>query len=158
MMMIHDPWVLTIGNQYELREIADILEKISGNMVDIYTTESNVGKKEIREMLKAETWMTSKEAKEKGFVDTIVDGKAVKAQFDLSMFDNVPDDILPAQSEGGRKLTEREVERALRDAGASRNFAKAIAAGYSEGDLGDQRDVESLKITLNSIISKIKED
>jgi len=49
--------------------------------------------KKIREMLKAETWMTSKEAKEKGFVDTIVDGKAVKAQFDLSMFDNVPDDI-----------------------------------------------------------------
>jgi ATP-dependent Clp endopeptidase proteolytic subunit ClpP len=128
MVMIHDPWVLAAGNQYDLREIADILEKISGNMVDIYSQNSKVGKKEIRDMLKAETWFTAKEAREKGFIDTIIDGKAAKAQFDLSMFAHVPDGFTAEDHE----LTERDAEKALRDAGFSRAKAKALLAGRSQ--------------------------
>lgn len=142
MWMIHDPWVCMAGNQYELRDVADILEKMAGQMGDIYSSNSSIGKKEIKEIMKAETWFTAKEAKEKGLVDTIIDGKAVKAQFDLSMFAHVPEDFTGSRE--GRELTEREIERALRDAGASRNFAKAIAAGRSEG----QRDAESKEILL----------
>uniref|UniRef100_A0A6H1ZBR3 Putative protease n=1 Tax=viral metagenome TaxID=1070528 RepID=A0A6H1ZBR3_9ZZZZ len=150
MMMIHDPWVFAIGNQYELRETADILEKVSGNMVDIYVSESNVGKKEVKAMLKAETWMTAKEAKEKGFIDTIVDGKAIKAQFDLSMFANAPDDILSVQ-DSGRELTRKETERALRNAGASRDYARAMAAkgaGASDIDVEMIEDLLKLKMLI----------
>jgi len=125
MFMIHDPWVLAAGNQYDLREIADILEKISGNMVDIYSQNSSVGKKEIREMLKAETWFTAKEAKEKGFVDTIIDGKAAKAQFDLSMFAHVPDGFT---AEDHDEPVARKYEKALRDVGASKSEARTILA------------------------------
>lgn len=125
MVMIHDPWVLAAGNQYDLREIADILEKISGNMVDIYSQNSKVGKKEIREMLKAETWFTAKEAREKGFVDTIIDGKAAKAQFDLSMFANVPDGFT---AEDHDEPIARKYEKALRDVGASKSEARTILA------------------------------
>lgn len=153
-LMLHEPWVYSAGNQYDLREIAEILGKISENMVDIYTGNSNVGKKEIREMMKAETWLNAKEAKEKGFIDTILDGKTAKAQFDLSMFAHVPDGIEGARA--GRDLTEREIERVLRDAGASRSFAKAVAAGRSGGTLGDQRDVEDLRDTLKSIILNLE--
>ncbi len=157
MFMIHEPLVYTAGNQYDLREVADILGKVSDNMVDIYAQESNAGKREIRDMMKAETWMTAKEAKEKGFVDTIIDGKAVKAQFDLSVFAHAPEDLTGERA--GRTLTEREVERALRDAGASRSFAKAVAAGCSNGtDAGDQRDVESLSETIKAMISKFKKE
>lgn len=109
MMMIHEPWVLAAGNQYDLREAADVLEKINGNMVDIYAGNSSIGKREIRDMLRETRYFTAKEAKEKGFVDTIIDGKAAKAQFDLSMFANVPEG-LTAEREG-RELTKREVER-----------------------------------------------
>jgi len=138
MFMIHEPWVLAAGSQHDLREIADILEKISGNMVDIYAQNSNVGKKEIREMLKAETWFTAKEAKERGFVDTIIDGKAAKAQFDLSMYANAPDGF---DFVAGREPTERDAEKALRDAGFSRNKAKAILA---RGLKPDAREEEIL--------------
>jgi ATP-dependent Clp endopeptidase proteolytic subunit ClpP len=153
MIMIHNAWAYSAGNQYDLREIADILGKIDENMVDIYTAESKVGKKEIREMMRAETWMTAKEAKEKGFIDTIIDGKAAKASFDLSMFANVPDEINGGRE--GRELTEREIERALRDAGASRNFAKAVAVRRSAGGDGDQRDVEILRLCMESLLYKI---
>lgn len=133
MLMIHDPWCITAGNQYELRDIADLLGKISGNMVDIYASESSVGKREVKQMMKDETWLTAQEVKEKGFIDTIIQsGKPVKAQFDVSMYANAPDGIINAQAdEGGKELTKREIERALRDAGAKVGFARAVAAGYN---------------------------
>lgn len=148
MMMIHDPWTYMAGNQYELREMADLLEKISGNMLDVYAGRSKIGKREMKEIMKAETWYTAKEAKEKGFIDTILEtGKAAKAQFDLTMYTNAPDGICSIE---GRDLTEREIERALRDAGASRSFAKAIVAERFK----PLRDAE-LKAEVESLIQKI---
>jgi ATP-dependent Clp protease protease subunit len=148
MMMIHDPWTYMAGNQYELREMADLLEKISGNMLDVYAGRSKIGKREMKEIMKAETWYTAKEAKEKGFIDTILEtGKAAKAQFDLTMYTNAPDGICSIE---GRDLTEREIERALRDAGASRSFAKAIVAERFK----PLRDAE-LKAEAESLIQKI---
>lgn len=148
MMMIHDPWTYMAGNQYELREMADLLEKISGQMLDVYAGRSKVGKREMKEIMKAETWYTAKEAKEKGFIDTILEtGKAAKAQFDLTMYTNAPDGICSIE---GRDLTEREIERALRDAGASRSFAKAIVAERFK----PLRDAE-LKAEVESLIQKI---
>lgn len=87
MVMVHEPWASLCGNQFELRDFADILGKISDNMVDIYAENSNLGKREIRALLKGDgkqdgTYMTAKEAKEKGFIDTIIDSKtAAKAEF-----------------------------------------------------------------------------
>lgn len=151
MYMIHEPYAFTAGNQYSLRELADILEKMSGQMIDIYSSNASPGKREIAQMMKDEAWLTAKEAKEKGFIDTVLDGKGAKAQFDLSMFSNVPDG-LDGSREGG-ELTEREIERALRDAGASRSFAKSVAVGRSAGNDGDRRDVESLKSSINAMIT-----
>jgi len=150
MMMIHDPWTYMAGNQYELREMADLLEKISGNMLDVYTGRSKVGKREMKEIMKAETWYTAKEAKEKGFINTILEtGKATKAQFDLTMYANVPDVFEWEPPEA----TERQKEKALRDVGFSLNDAKAILAGRRDGN---QRDVENLKRSILEVQNKIK--
>lgn len=150
MFMIHEPWTFAFGDQYEFREVADLLEKISRNMIDIYAANSNVGKKDIKDMMKAETWFTAKEAKEKGFINTIIDGKSVKANFDLSMFAHVPDGWRPE----GRELTKREIEQALRDGGASHSFAKAVASGRSNGD--DLREVESLKLSIEQLTTNLR--
>jgi ATP-dependent Clp endopeptidase proteolytic subunit ClpP len=137
MMMIHEPWTYAFGNQYDLRETAEILEKISSNMVDIYSGSSSLGKREIKQIMKDETWLTAKEAKDKGFVDTILDGKAIKAEFDLSIFANAP-----------HEPTEREREKALRDVGFTLKEAKAILAGRRESS-----GIEAMKAELERIIS-----
>jgi ATP-dependent Clp protease protease subunit len=151
MLMVHDPWLLVAGNRYDLREAADILDKISGNMVDIYSEQSNVGKKDMREMLKSETWLTAKEAKDKGFINTILDRKGkAKAAFDLSMFENVPDDLVV---EGNQAPTIRDAEKALRDAGFSRDKAKAMLAGGWQNADGDfEKDCEIVAQMLNETI------
>jgi ATP-dependent Clp endopeptidase proteolytic subunit ClpP len=149
MYMIHDPWVLAAGNQYDLREIADILGKIGGNMLDIYYDKSSIGKRELKAMMKEETWFTAAEAKDRGLIDTVLEAGAAKAKFDLSIFANVPDELEDAGREGAT-LSKQEIERALRDAGASRSFAKSIAARRSNGD--SQRDVGSVKADIGKIL------
>ncbi|MDY0412838.1 head maturation protease, ClpP-related [Methanothrix soehngenii] len=153
MYMIHDPWVLAAGNQYDLREIADILQKIGGNMLDIYYDKSNIGKRELKAMMKEETWFTAAEAKDRGLIDTVLDAGAAKAKFDLSIFANVPDELEDADREGAT-LSKQEIERALRDAGASRSFAKSIAARRSNGD--SQRDVEGIQAEVQHIMNLMK--
>lgn len=149
MYMIHDPWVLAAGNQYDLREIADILQKIGVNMLDIYYDKSSIGKRELKAMMKEETWFTAAEAKDRGLIDTVLEAGAAKAKFDLSIFANVPDELEDADREGAT-LSKQEIERALRDAGASRSFAKSIAARGSNGN--SQREVGSVKADISKIL------
>ena len=135
LLMIHNSWTFMMGNQYEMRDTADLLEKIDGTILDAYQKKTKMGKKEISEMMKATSWMTAKEAKDKGFVDTIVDGKSVKADFNLSIFANLPDDY-----KEDKELTERDAEKILRDAGFSRHKAKAVLAGRKDADSKAEKD------------------
>jgi ATP-dependent Clp protease protease subunit len=128
MMMIHNALIYTAGNHNELREIADIIEKISGQMCDVYTGKCKKGKKEMKSMMDDETYMTAQEALNHGFIDTILkNGKGAKAEFELP-FANVPDYFQASD----RELTERDAEKILRDAGFSRHKAKAVLAGRKE--------------------------
>lgn len=149
MMMIHEPWVFSFGNQFELRELADLLEQISGTMIEMYADNTNVGKRELREMLKSETWMNAKKMKEKGFIDTILEaGKPAKAQFDLSVFANIPEDIFGSRENFNNNLSVRDAEKALRDVGFSKNTAKAMLAGSKQAS-SDQQEIETLKAAVS---------
>ena len=166
MLMIHEPMTGMWGNQYELRETADILEQISGQMIDMYADNTNIGKREIKEMLKAETWMTAKVAKEKGFIDSIIEaGKGAKATFDLSIFSNLPDEFKAAAKK--EPITERDLEREIRDVfGLSHNKAKEVIARCKElkgdkavdeaAEAAKKAEINELKSELNKLASIVK--
>lgn len=160
MMMIHEPMTGMWGNQYELRETADILQQISEQMIDMYADNTNVGKRELKDMLKAETWMTAKVMKEKGFIDAIIEaGKGTKAAFDLSIFNNLPNEYKGEKQEP----TEREIEKALRDVGVPQNRAKAILAGCKKletqevVETANQVGINELKAEIEKITSRLKQ-
>jgi len=88
--MIHQPWVLAMGDSAELRKTADILDKISSVMIDTYVNVSGQSEEQIKQWVTDETWFTAKEAKEAGFVDEITDEIEIKNQYDLSIYNNVP--------------------------------------------------------------------
>jgi len=150
MMMIHNAWVVVAGDRHLLGDVAtNILEKIDGNMLDIYYGKAGSGKRDLRQMMDDETWLTATEAKQKGLIDRVIESATqAKAQFSLSMYANVPDGLEGKQE--GRELTEREMERALRDAGGSRSFAKTAVSRMKQ----PLRDVE-VKTELEKLISKI---
>lgn len=136
--MIHDPWSIVIGNADTMREEAELLDKVKGTIVKTYMDKSGKTADEINEMMSAETWLTAEEAKELGFVDEIENAKTgEKAQatlFDLSVFANVPNKLKSQE----KLITEREIERALRDIGCTAKQAKAIVAEGFKTDLRDE--------------------
>lgn len=153
MLMIHNAWVFAIGDQNALREIADLLEKIDGNILDIYTGKTKTGKKDMKQMMDEETWMTAQEAKDKGFIDTILtSGKAAKAQFDLSIFAHVPDDFV---TDDNREPTIRDLEKALRDAGLSKNSAKAVLARGWKGGSAEAEVILSIATEIKKNIATL---
>lgn len=156
MYMIHDPWVMAVGNQEDLRSIADVLEKIAGQLADIYTGKTGLEADTIKEMMHTETWMTAQEGKGLGFVDKVLDGegKAAKAKYDLkNIYNNVPEDL--SFETQLKTFTAREIERVLIEAGASRAYAKMVAARGCTGVIDDHRDDDEDAI-INTLLQTIK--
>lgn len=147
MYMIHEPLVLAVGNQHELREVADILQKINTNFIDIYSAKVGGKKRDIQQKMQDETWFTAKEAREYGFVDMVLDRPTTIAGFDLSVFANVPQGWSMAREK-------RQLEQDLRDAGLSSTEAKAeVARRYGSG--GKQRDADSVEMDVLMMINKV---
>lgn len=70
MMYVHKPWTAVVGNSDEMREAANVLEKLADNLVDIYVNRTGRSKEEILSYLDGEgKWMTAQEAVELGFAD-----------------------------------------------------------------------------------------
>ena len=71
LLMIHNPFCMTVGNASELRKQADDLDKMAQVSVDIYCKATGLSEQVIKEMMDAETWITSKEAYELGFATSL---------------------------------------------------------------------------------------
>lgn len=148
MLMIHNPWMYAAGDQNDFREMAELLDKITGNMIDIYSGASKLGKKTIKTMLNDETWMTAKEAKDHGFVKTILDSKAVKADFKLDIYNNLPPQLVI----GRDAAKDQEIAtQALIDAGFSVEVVKDIVSrGLSCADELKQETQRVIKMFRSS--------
>lgn len=96
MMMIHDAWGVEVGNAEEMHRYADLLDKSSQNIADIYATQVGGTPGEWRALMKAETWYTGREAVDAGLASGLIPERDTKEQvaptdrWDLSAFTNVP--------------------------------------------------------------------
>ena len=73
-LMIHNSWVMTIGNAEELRKTADLLDKTDGVSNTAYLDKvTNLSQEELKQLLDAETWLTADEALSMGFVDEVLE-------------------------------------------------------------------------------------
>lgn len=70
--MIHNASGLVWGDKSDMRETADLLEKIEGAIVQDYTGKTGKDETQVRAWMDAETWFSSAEALEHGFIDSVV--------------------------------------------------------------------------------------
>ncbi|MBA3852925.1 MAG: hypothetical protein C0503_00840 [Gemmatimonas sp.] len=136
--MIHSAWGCVCGNTRELRRVADLLDKVDGQLAGVYARQMDITPEAALALMEAETWMNADEAVAQGFADDIEDREAVEASFDWSLFKNTPDRLAAsrgsARGNASKPQTIRELEAVLRDAGYSRTEAARIAAsGFATG-------------------------
>ena len=76
-MMIHKPWGVSGGDANDMRDYADLLDKVEGVLLPAYAQKTGKTTDEIAAMLADETWMSGAECLAHGFADQVT--PAVKA-------------------------------------------------------------------------------
>lgn len=87
-LMVHDAWGMCVGNAADMRDLGDLLDKLSDNIASIYAAKAGGSIEDWRAVMLAETWLTADEAVAAGLADSIDGPPEIEAAnaFDLSQF------------------------------------------------------------------------
>ena len=113
MLMIHNALCCAYGNAKELREEADVLDKISNSLKTVYLEKAN-GKldlEKITELMDAESWLSAEECLQFGLCDNIIDSQKAVAKLDtgiLDKYNNIPEQII-------NKIKQQNIENEIND-------------------------------------------
>ena len=125
--MVHNAWVVAVGNRHDLIEIAATLKPFDDAMASIYAAKTGGELKAMAKLMDAESWIGGESAIEQGFADELLPSDQIK--------------------KGGAKANAsaaRRVEAALRASGMPKSEAMRLIsqikssagdpAGSGEGD------------------------
>ncbi len=82
LVMIHNPWSITLGDAADLRKDADNLDTIRDTIVATYQWHVELSDEELIALMDAETWMDADVAVERGFATEKVEGLRAAASID----------------------------------------------------------------------------
>jgi ATP-dependent Clp endopeptidase proteolytic subunit ClpP len=74
MLMVHNPWSMTMGDADDLRKEADVLDKLKATLVNAYVRKTGMETEDIAAMMDEETWLNATQSVAMGFADEIEDG------------------------------------------------------------------------------------
>lgn len=112
-LMVHNVWVLAIGNRHDLRAAADTLETFDDALASVYAARTGMEKKAVAKLMDAETWMNGEQAMEEGFADGLLPADQIEEE-------KVPEGTASTAADF------RAIEVALARAGMSRGERRAL--------------------------------
>ena len=140
-LMIHNCWLLAMGNRHDFAELAKSLEPFDTAMADIYASRSGLDMDAVLKLMDAESYIGGSEAVEKGFADSL-----------LSADEIADDDESPAAAL--RKLyallAKTDTPRSER-----RKLLKALS-GSKPGAASDQKGTPSAATIENETIDRLE--
>lgn len=95
LFMVHNSWTLAYGNKTELRDTANLLDKIDGTIIADYARKTGASAEQVQTWMDATTWFTAQEALDAKFIDAIdANTKAQpdtpEARWNLAAYPNAP--------------------------------------------------------------------
>lgn len=92
MLMIHKAWGMAVGNESDMRDTADLLAKIDGQIADTYARRAGGDPADYLAMMADETWFTAQEAVDANLADEIIttNNQRPQARWDLSAYAKAP--------------------------------------------------------------------
>lgn len=71
-LMIHNCWVMAVGNRHDMAETSEWLEPFDRAMADVYAARTGGDRAKIEQWMDAETYMSGSVAIERGFADALL--------------------------------------------------------------------------------------
>jgi len=149
-MMIHNAWGVAIGNKHDFKAALDLFTTFDSSMVEIYSARTGLDDKSIAAMMDGDgkaadgTWMTAKQAVDKGFADGLTDDAAPDASASVR-----PEIAAKRRIDGilAKEMPRSERRRLFAEAAGTRN-ATGTAMRTAGADLN-----EGLKALIHSMKS-----
>ena len=120
MLMIHNALCGIIGNAKELREKADVLDKVSESLKTVYLSKANesLTLEKLTELMDNESWLSANECIEYGLCDRIIETpSSMVAKLDkgiLNKYKNVPSQVKALIDEQDAKQKRIEIENKIK--------------------------------------------
>ncbi|HYG07661.1 MAG TPA: head maturation protease, ClpP-related [Stenotrophomonas sp.] len=126
-LMIHNAWVMAVGNRHDLEEVAATLKPFDDAMASIYAAQTGQDSAAMAKLMDRETWIAGEAAVEDGFADELL-----------------PSDKVEKGASKASASAVRRIESALRASGMPKSEAMRLIseiktssgdpAGGGEGD------------------------
>ena len=144
-LMIHNAWVMAVGNRHDMVEVAATLKPFDDAMAGIYAARTGKDAKAMAKLMDAETWIGGETAIEDGFADELL-----------------PSDQVSKGAAKASASAVRRVEAALRASGMPKSEAMRLIselkssagdpAGSGEGDpTGHGSDADNEQAALAAL-------
>lgn len=111
-LMIHNCWVIAMGNRHDMADTAEWLAPFDGAMADVYAARSGSDREEIVKWMDAETFMSGSTAVERGFATALLSADAITVDEEAKACDRSANEL-------------RAMELALVASGMTRTQARA---------------------------------
>lgn len=79
LMMIHNPWTISMGDAKEMQHTIDMLDEVKEAIVNAYQRKSGLSRAKLRTMMDDETWLNATKAIELRLADSIIGDNAPAA-------------------------------------------------------------------------------
>lgn len=117
-LMIHNTWVIAIGNRNELAEVIAQLEPFDNALADIYADRTGESRDAMASLMDAETWINGTDAVEQGFADSLL----------------ASDEVGKSDDKAKKALrAERQLEAMCRANGMPRSAAMKLIQAFKSG-------------------------
>ncbi|OUE50257.1 head maturation protease, ClpP-related [Citrobacter amalonaticus] len=123
MMMIHNPWTFAAGDADELRDIAEMMDKVRDSILAAYSEKTGLSDERLIELMNDETWLSADEAVELGFADEVEKAMRLAASlndgvfslngmsFEASRFSKLPDSLAQLSQAKNKQSTAPTVQQ-----------------------------------------------
>lgn len=146
-LMIHNAWVMAIGNRHDLDEASAMLKLFDDDMAGIYSDRSGKDKTQAAKLMDAESWLNADDAIKNGLADGVLPA------------DKIKEDKTKASQNSSINAT-RRVDALLATTGISRSERRSLIAnmkhGMHDATVNSTHDAAAITAGLNQLLQTIK--
>ena len=156
-LMVHDVAGAVWGSSDEMRDYADVMDKMTQTIVNMYMSRSGQTEEVVRGWLEKDTWLNAAEAKEFGLCDEVTQAFALVAQLSEPMtarMSHAPEAVRAlfqnAASAQTVVVAEMPTEPVQMDGSVDAPVAVINSAGDSSGDGAGDAVLSAVKLCLSA--------
>lgn len=146
-MMVHNAWVIAIGNRHDLMEAAQTMEPFDDAMATVYSDRAGVKKAKAAEWMDNETWFNGEQAVDAGLADGFLAA------------DQVTEDKTKAETARAVNAT-RRVDALLAKSGMPRQERRSllgeVKSGKQDAVAPVTHDADDLRAAIEQLRSTIR--